>query len=97
MDKEKLEDVLKILDAEASSGEKRAFLDADGILTATPPALHAMAADMLRASDGRPVRYVSEDDFWAAQMTAISDVKPENNAVETVSYTHLTLPTKRIV
>jgi hypothetical protein len=83
MEQGRLEETLKALDSEAGSGERRAYIDPAGGLLATPAALYAVAADMLRAANNRPPRYITGDEaFWAGGVVGLSGIEVRNEPVD---------------
>jgi len=83
MEQVRLEETLKLLDSEAGSGERRAYLDSDGNIAATPAALYGLAADMVRAANKRPMHYIAGDEvFWAGGVTGVSKAEVLEEPVE---------------
>ncbi|MBN1808666.1 MAG: hypothetical protein JW909_06325 [Planctomycetes bacterium] len=89
MEAGQVENMLKLLDSEAGSGERRAYLDAAGNFIATPAALYAMAGDLVRAANGRPARHIVEKEtFWAGTLAGMNGVRVEEEpaAVENAAF-----------
>lgn len=84
MDATRFEEILKELETEAGQTERRLWLSPDGELAGTKAGLYALAADLLRATDKRDVRFVGgrEDAIFAGRLGGVSNIGLREEAAE---------------